>query len=234
MRFSGKGLWPILSLVMILGACGPNTFRARGTVLHPLHDVTKDNPEDGVAPMLLVIPRKETRVQVKHLIVGPQKRPMALKLLGEFCAIVPDKATTGRLVFDCLLFTNYKEELVDMKHGFTLRLPDGRNVVGRLHAKNKIQDHTETITGAHMQPHQVVRNRETGQVRVLRHIEEVTNEFQLFSRQFKVIFEDRNLLGADTAYVEFQIDGYQRRWIYRFDFTDDADAAMRWWIDHME
>ncbi len=240
MRSSGKCLWPILSLILVLGACGPNTFRARGTVLHPLHDTEADNSEEGRAPLLLVIKRKETRVQVKHTIVGPQNKPMALKFLGEFCEILPDKTTTTRVIFQCLLFSNYKDELVEMKQSFTLKLPDGRKVKGELHAKDKMQDHTVTITGAHMQTHLVVRDPESGRAKRYQHVEEVANEFPLFSRMFKIAFyaessgDLRTILEADTTYVELQIDGYQRRWIYRFDFTDDPNAAMRWWIDHME
>ncbi|WKZ28833.1 MAG: hypothetical protein QY323_04875 [Patescibacteria group bacterium] len=233
-------MWPILSLVLILGACAPNTFRARGTVLHPLHDPKADNPEEGRAPLLLVIKRKETRVQVKHTIVGPQNKPKALTFLGEFCEILTDKTTGTRVVFQCLLFSNYKDELVEMKQSFTLKLPDGRKLKGELHAKNALQDHTSTITGAHMQTHMVVRDRDNGQVRRYRHVEEVANEFPLFSRMFKIVFyaEGTGALGTildtDTSFLELSIDGYQRRWIYHFDFTDDPNAAMRWWIDHME
>lgn len=234
MRYRGKSLWPILSLILILGACGPNTFRARGTVINPLHDYRKDDPETPRPPQILVIQRKETRVQVKHTIVGPQRKPMALMFLGEFCEILPGKATRGRIVFQCLLFTNYKDELAEMKHRFTLALPDGRKISGQIRSKGSVRNHTEKISGARRVPHMIIQDRENKTMQVFTHIEEVENEFPLFSRLFRVTFEDKDLLALDTAYAELRIDGYQRRWIYRFDFTNDPETAMRWWIAHME
>lgn len=240
MRYGGKVLWPVLSFVLILGACAPNIFRARGTFIHPLHDPEADNPEEGRAPLLLVITRKETRVQVKHTIVGPQNRPRALKLFGEFCEILPDKTTTTRIIFKCLLFSNFKDELTEMKQTFALKLPDDRTLKGELHTKDPLQDHSATITGAHMQTHLVVLDHATGRAKRYQHVEEVANEYPLFSRSFKIVFyaegtgDLSRILEPDTAYVELQIDGYQRRWIYHFDFTDDPNIAMRWWIEHME
>ncbi len=237
MRRRGLGPWPILSLLVLLIGCGligPNTFRVRGTILHPLHDGRHDDPDAGVSPRILTIRRKETRVQVLHTIVGPQKTPMALSLLGEFCEIMADKATTGRLIFQCLLFSNEKDELTEMKQVFTLRLPDGRNIPGRLHRTEALQDHTVMVTGAHQQPYAVMKDRENKTILVDTYVQEVENEFPLFSRAFQVIFEDKNLLDLETPYVTLTIDGDQRRWIYRFDFTNDPNAAMRWWINHME
>ncbi len=228
-------LWPVLSLVFLLVACGPNTFQVRGTVLNPLHDQTKDDPETGRAPQYLVIKRKETRSQQSmHTIVGPHRRPMALNVLGEYCEIDPNLATRGRLVFQCLLYSNYKDELVDMAYAYTLDLPDGRKVPGLLYSKYALRDLSVSITGAHRQPYLVVRDRAQGTVSQYSYIQEVQNDYPLFSREFKLIFEDKDLLDLSTSYVELVIDGYQRRWIYRFDLTEDPEEAMQWWITHME
>lgn len=234
MRYSGKVLWPVLILVLALGACSPNTFRARGTFMHPLHDTSYDDPEFGRTPRLLVIRRKETRVQVRYAIVGARQRPMALDFFGEPCEILSDLATENRLVFQCMLFSNDKAELANMEYVYVLELPDGRRIRGDIHAKDALKDHTVTITGAHRENHLTVRNRDSGVTKAYSHIEEVANEYPFFSRSFKIIFEDRSLLSDDSAFVKLEIHGYQRLWIYQYDFTDDPNVAVRWWIDHME
>ncbi len=232
-----RSLRPVLILALLLGACGltgPNTFRARGTVLNPLYDQTKADAETGHPPPILMIQRKETRSQqVSHTIVGPYQKPMALKVLGEFCEIIPHMATPGRLVFQCLLYTNYKDELVDMSFGYALKLPDGRRIPGRIHTKYPVRNHTVSVTGAHRQPYMLVRDKQNKTVTQYTYIQEVENEFPLFSRGFKVIFEDKDLLDLKTPAVTLVIDGYQRRWIYQFDFTNDPSTAMRWWVEHV-
>lgn len=234
MRHHGKVLWPVLILVLALGACEPNTFRARGTFVHPLHDEAYDDPEFGRTPRILVIRRKETRLRVRYAIIGARQRPMALEFFGEPCEILSELATGDRVAFRCILFSNDKSELANMEFAYVLELPDGRRIRGDIYAKDPLIDHTVTITGAHRENHLIVRNRYSGISKAYSHIEEVANEYALFSRSFKIIFEERSVLADDAAFLKLEIHGYQRLWIYQYDFTDDPNVAVRWWIDHME
>lgn len=218
----------ILLLVLLGSACGPNVLRARGTVLHPLYKYKEGDTEAPRPPRILVIYRKENRVTVKHTIVGPQGRPMALELLGEFAEIPAQYSEDGSGLFvEVLLFSNYKDELTSMsKYEYWLELPDGRKIKGEVHVQHGLKDHSMKITGAHMEPHLVVRDKQSGTTQVYRHVEEVENEFPLFSRWARLVFRADHLITPDTKYVTFVVRGFDRERRYRFDFTWDPARAM--------
>lgn len=222
----------ILCLFGLSAACGG--LQARGTVLHPMYKYKEGDTEAPRPPRLLVIERRENRVTVKHTIVGPQGRPMALELLGEFASI-PQQDTNGNGLFiETLIFSNYKDELSAMsKYEYWLELPDGRKVKGQVHVQGPRRDHSMKITGMHMEPHLVVRDRQTGQVTVHKHVEEVENDFELFSRWGRIVFVTEGLLTRETPYVVFVVKGYQRTRRYRFDFTFDPHRAMDWAAKHL-
>lgn len=221
----------LVVVALVVGACGPNVLNARGKVLHPMHEYAEGDTEAARPPRILVIYRKENRVVVKHTIVGPQGRPKALELLGEY-ALIPDQSTDGSgLYVEALIFSNYKDELVSMeKYGYWLVLPDGRRVKGEVHVARGLKDFTIKVTGAHMAPHLVVKNG--GQTRVYRHVEEVENEYQLYSRTVRILFKAPGLITRETAGATFVIEGFDRERRYRFEFTWDPDEAMREAIKH--
>jgi hypothetical protein len=219
----------VLAILCILGfsfGC-TNVLRTRGAVLHPMYKYKQGDTEAPRPPRILVIERKENRVMVKHTIIGPQGRPMALKLLGEV-AEIPDQATEGNGLFiEILIFSNYKDELTDMsKYEYWLELPDGRKIKGEVHVQRGLKDHSMKITGMHMQPHLVTKDRQTGQVTVYKHVEEVENDFELFSRWARIAFVGDKIITRDTKYVVFVVKGFDRERRYRFDFTWDPYKAM--------
>ncbi len=217
-----------LCLCALAAGCGPNVLTARGKVLHPLYEYREGDTETARPPRILVIYRKENRVQVKHTIVGPQGRPMALKLLGEFAEIPGQRSENGSGLFiEVLLFSNYKDELKDMgDYAYWLELTDGRKIKGEVHVQRGRKDHTMKITGAHMAPHLTTVNKSTGEVKVYRHVEEVENEFELYSRWARIVFSAEGMLTRGTTHVTFVVRGYQRERRYRFDFTWDPGEAM--------
>jgi len=218
----------LLILAIVAGACGPNVLNARGTVLHPLYAYKEGDTEAPRPPRILVIYRKENRVTVRHFIVGPQGRPMALKLLGEFAEIPRQYTEDGSGLFiETLIFSNYKDELKDMgDYQYWLELPDGRKIKGGVHVQHGRKDHSMKITGAHMEPHLVTVDKQTGEVKVYRHVEEVENDFQLFSRWARLVFRADRLITRDMKYITFVIRGYDRERRYRFDFTWNPVRAM--------
>lgn len=220
----------ILALFCLIGltaACGPNVLRARGTVLHPMYKYKEGDTEAPRPPRILVIERKENRVAVKHTIVGPQGRPKALELLGEVAEIPAQAGVGDAMYIEVMLFSNYKDELSSMSnYEYWLELPDGRKIKGEVHVQHGLQDHSMKITGMHMAPHLVTRDKQTGQVTVYRHVEEVENDFELFSRWGRIIFAGEKIITPKTRYVIFVVKGYQRERRYRFDFTWDPYKAM--------
>ncbi|MEK7546441.1 MAG: hypothetical protein AAB554_05230 [Patescibacteria group bacterium] len=220
-------------MVCLAAACGPNVLRARGKVLHPMYRHHEGDTESPRLPRILVIYRKENRVVVKHTIVGPHGRPMSLDLLGEF-AVIPDQVTEGDGLFiDVLIFSNYKDELTDMsEYDYWLELPDGRRIDGGVHVARGLKDHSMKITGAHMQPHLVTRDRQTGQTRVHTHYEEVENEFSLFSRWVRALFVADGMITKATPYVVFVMRGNGRERRYRFDFTWNLEEAIQEFNKH--
>jgi len=225
----------VLCLFFLLGsvaACGG--LQARGTVLHPMYKYKEGDTESPRPPRLLVIERRENRVTVKHTIVGPQGRPMALELLGEFASIPPQETDGDGLFIETLIFSNYKDELKSLSdYEFWLELPDGRKIKGEVHSQGARRDHSMKITGMHMEPHLVVKDRQTGQVNVYRHVEEVENDLELYSRWGRVLFRAEGMIDMKTPYVVFIIKGYQRTRRYRFDFTLDPGEAMEWATKHL-
>lgn len=219
----------VLAILCVLGfsfGC-TNVLRTRSTVLHPLYEYKEGDTEAPRPPRLAVIERRENRVAVKHTIVGPQGRPMALEILGEF-AEIPDQKTEGNGLFiETLLFSNYKDELTSMSnYEYWLELPDGRKIKGEVHVQRGLKDHSMKITGMHMEPHLVTRDKQTGETKVYRHVEEVENEFLLFSRWGRIVFVGDRIITKDTTYVVFVVKGYGRERRYRFDFTWDPYEAM--------
>jgi hypothetical protein len=211
-----------------MAACGPNVLATRGTVLHPMHAFQEGDTEAPRPPRVLVIERKENRVAVKHTIVGPQGRPMALTLLGEIAEIPAQHTDGGALLIEVLIFSNYKDELVDMgKYDYWLELPDGRRIKGEVHVTRGLRDHSMKITGAHMEPYLVTKDRQSGQTKVHYYVQEVENDFQLYSRWARVIFKAPGLITPETTHVIFTVKGYQRLRRYRYDFTWDPYRAMQ-------
>jgi|GEM_PF-2216418 len=226
----------ILTLVCLIGASiGCGGLQARGTVLHPMYKYKEGDTEAPRPPRLLVIQRRENRVMVKHTIVGPQGRPMALELLGEFASIPAQDTDGSGLIIETLIFSNYKDELSSMsEYEYWLELPDGRKIKGEVHVQGARKDHSMKITGMHMEPHLVTRDKSTGEVRVYRHVEEVENDFELYSRWGRIVFRDHGLIDLKTSYVVFVVKGYQRTRRYRFDFTLDPYRAMDWAAKHLD
>lgn len=233
MRYSSARVLSLLCFFGLLTACG-NTLRARGTVLHPMYKYRQGDTEAPRPPRLLVIQRRENRVVVKHTIVGPQGRPMALRILGEF-AEIPGQDTDGNgLLVEVLLFSNYKDELSSMSnYQYWLELPDGRKVKGEVHVQHARKDHSVKITGMHMEPHLVVRDKQNKTVTVYRHVEEVENDLEMYSRWGRILFQAKGLITPKTPYVIFVVKGYWRERRYRFDFTHDPYKAMGWAAEHL-
>lgn len=224
----------LLCLVLAATACGPNILRARGTVLHPMYTYKEGDTESPRPPRLLVIERRENRVAVKHTIVGPQGRPMALELLGEFASIPPQETNGNGLFIETLIFSNYKDELSSMSdYEYWLELPDGRKIKGEVHAQGGRRDHSMKITGAHMEKHLTVRDRQSGTVQNFYHVEEVENDLELYSRWGRIVFVAEGLIDLKTPYLVFVVKGHQRERRYRFDFTLDPERAMGWAADHL-
>ena len=236
MRHRGKGLWPVLSLIalLVLSACSPVTYRARGLFLNPLLADRMRDPDTAEVPLLLFTKRKIAPMEAPHVIVGQYARPPALGTLIEVCEILSKKTTAHRIVFRCHLFSADRSVLARMRYAHTLFLPDGRRVPGNVHVVEALRNHSVEISGAHSEPYMAVRDRSSGTVEVFNRISETYNSYPLFSKSFQVIFEDREILDRNTLYVELRIEGDQRRWSYTYDLTCDPQAALRWWINHME
>lgn len=226
----------VFTLVCLIGASsGCGGLQARGTVLHPMYKYEPGDTEAPRPPRLLVIQRRENRVVVKHVIVGPQGRPMALELLGEFALIPPQDSDGSSLIIETLIFSNYKDELSSMsEYEYWLELPDGRKIRGEVHVQGARKDHSMKITGMHMAPHLTTVNKQTGEVKVYRHVEEVENDLELYSRWVRIVFVAEGLMDLKTTHVVFVIKGYQRTRRYRFDFTLDPYRAMDWAVKHLD
>ena len=226
----------MLCLFGLMTACGG--LQTRGTVLHPMYKYKEGDTESPRPPRLLVIQRRENRVMVKHTIVGPQGRPMALEILGEFASIPPQDSNGNGLIIEIMLFSNYKNELSEDsglgQYEYWLELPDGRKIKGQVHVQGKVKDHSMKITGMHMEPHLVTKDKQTGQVTVYKHVEEVENDFELFSRWGRIVFVAEGLMTLKTKYVVFVIKGFKRTRRYHFDFTLDPGEAMDWAAKHLD
>ena len=207
----------------ILIACGPNVLNAKGTVMHPL---VKDNDELYFIRMV-TISRKEPRLRGMHTIVGAYGKPRALGKLLEH-AEIPKQHTNGNgLLVTVEIYSVYKDQLVKPQdYKFSLVLPDGRKIKGRLHRVWRLVDLSEKITGGSMRVHQVVRDKKSGSVQVYRHWEEVENDHQLWWRKFRVVFVTDKLITLDTKFVIFEVEGHQRLRRYTFKFTKDPIELM--------
>lgn len=225
---------PLVVLAAAIGLAGcTNVLRARGTVLNPMHQYRQDDAETPRPPRLLVIYRRENRALVKNIIVGPYGRPMALDILGEY-AMIPDQHTDGDgLYVETLIFSNYKDELSGKglaQYQFWLELPDGRKIRGDVHVQRGLRDHSVKVTGAHMEPYLTVRDRKAGTTQTYYAVQEVENDFTLFSRWGRIIFKSDRLIDRRTPYAVFVIKGFYRERRYRFDFTDNPHKAMEAFI----
>lgn len=222
--------WRPLSSIAILASlfavgCGPNTFKVRGKVLHPFYAYDEDDTEAPRPPRRLAQTRKETRVRPEHAIVGNYAKPPALKLFMEAAQIVAWGGDGSMMRFNFHVCSNYKDEMDLRKYGFTLKTSEGLTVKGEIVNMWPIDNYTVKVSGMHSQPHLIVKDgRET---RVYSHIEEVENEYEKYCREGRVEFRYQGLFGTATTYVIFTVDGYQRRWVYWYDFTWDPYEAVR-------
>lgn len=229
-----KSVAPCLAAVIGLTAC-TNVFRTEGLVLNPTYVYRAGDTEAPRFPRVLVIVRKETRIEKQDRIVGFYPEVQALKPFQEYAAIPDQKTDGGALYVDTRIFSNYKDELADdglEKYEFWLELPDGRRVKGKVHVQHGLKDYSSSLTGAHMQTHQVVRDSEG--VHAYQHVEEVQDDFNLYSRSGRILFVAPQLVDKETPYVTFVIKGYEREWRYRFDFTDDPYKAAAWAAAHQD
>lgn len=214
----------LIAMTVLLGACGPNVLKARGTVMHPL---IKDSHEMAFIRVVTIV-RKEPRIRNQHTIVGDYRKPYALGRLHE-PAEIPKQVTNGDgLLFTVEIYSPYKDELVKPgSYTFWLELPDGRKVPGKLHRVWGLVDLTEKVTGGHMQTHLVVKDKAAGKAKAYQHWEEVENEYQLFWRKFRVVFVADDLITMDTKYVVFVVSGHQRERRYHFDFSRDPGDFLK-------
>lgn len=223
-----------LAITCGLSACGPNVFKAQGTVLNPTYAYQSEDKEVARSPRLLVIIRKEIRNAKQYRIVGPMGEPAALKPFQEY-AMLPEQQTDGSALYvDTRIFTNYRDELTGDglgKFEFWLELPDGRKIKGGVHARRGIVDYTSNVSGAHMQTHQVIRD--SSGFHAYRHVEEVYETFELFSRRGRILFVGPGLVDPKTPYLVFVVKGYQREWRYHFDLTNDPMEAAGWAATHV-
>lgn len=217
-----------LVLAALTGACGPNTLSARGTVLHPMHKFRpQEDAELGRPKRVLVITRKEPRQVVAHTIVGAYVKPRGLGWLDEPAEIIPQTTDGSGLFIEAAICSDHKDEIVGLgTFEYVLVLDDGRRIKGEVHRKWPIQNFTQKITGMHMQPHMITRNRQTGEVRVYRHVEEVENEIELHCGKIRILFQAEDMITPTSKYVIFVMTGYDRKRSYRFDFTYDVNEAM--------
>lgn len=223
-----------LAALIGLSAC-TNVFRARGLVLNPTYVYPAGSTEVPRFPRVLVIVRKETRLEKQNRIVGIYADVQALKPFQEFAAIPEQKTDGGALYVDTRIFSNYKDELSESgleKYQFWLELPDGRKIKGKVHVQRGLKDYSSSLSGYHMQTHQIVRD--ANGVTAYRHVEEVQDDFNLYSRSGRILFVAPRLVDLQTPYVVFVIKGYEREWRYRFDFTDDPYKAAAWAAAHQE
>jgi hypothetical protein len=216
--------------IAALAACGPNVFHAQGVVLNPTYvypDASKEVPH---TPRMLIVIRKETRVAAQNRIVGRYDLPPALRPFQEY-AQIPDQRTDGdALYLNTRVFSNYRNEMdLEKDYGFVLELPDGRKIQGHVDRQLGLKDYSVSLTGAHMQTHMMVRD--SSGLHAYRHVEEVQNDFELFSRTARVRFDARGLVAPATQFLVFVVRGYDREWRYRFDLTNDPDAAAQASID---
>jgi hypothetical protein len=186
-------------------------------------------------PRMLVIVRKEIRNVKQFRIVGRVGDvPDALKPFREYASI-PDQRTDGNTLYiDTRIFSNYRDELSDEglgKFEFRLELPDHREIIGSVHAQRGILDYSSSLSGAHMQTHMIVHDAQG--YHAYQHVEEVQDNFDLFSRRGRIVFEGTHLVDAQMPYMVFVVKGYQREWRYRFNFTNDPNVAAEWSDDHM-
>jgi hypothetical protein len=226
----------VLFLAAVISTAGcTNVFRTEGLVLNPTYVYPAGDTEAPRFPRVLVHVRKETRVEKQNRIVGVYSDIQALKPFQEYAAI-PDQRTDGDALYvDTRIFSNYKDELADKgleKYDYWLELPDGRKIPGKVHVQRGLKDYSSTLSGAHMQTHQIVRD--SYGVHAYRHVEEVQDEFNLYSRSGRILFVAPHLVDKDTPYIVFVIKGYEREWRYRFDFTNDPYKAAAWAAAHQD
>lgn len=223
----------VLALASGLSGCA-NVLRARGTVLNPMYRFADGDTDTPRPPRILVIHRRENRVTVKNTIIGPYGKPMALDILGEYASIPEQRTDGGGLYIETLIFSNYKDELSEKgleQYEFWLELPDGRKIKGEVHVQHGLQDHSVKITGAHMEKYMTIRDRSTGTAQNYYAVQEVENDFELYSRWGRIRFVADHMIDARTPYVIFVVKGFQRERRYRFDFTNDPNEAMQSFIE---
>jgi hypothetical protein len=231
--FSMRSAATAIIAATALAACGPNVFRAQGTVMNPTYVYASGAGDTPRTPRILTIIRKETRTAASYRIRGRYDKPAALLPFVEY-AEIPEQRTDGTaLMVNTRIFSNYRNEMdLEKDYEYFLELPDGRIVKGSLHVQHAIKDYSTTVEGTHMQTHQTIRDS-TG-VHRYRHVEVVTNDFELFSRTGRVMFSGKGLVEKDTDRLVFVVKGYQREWRYTFNLTNDPETAAQSEIETAE
>lgn len=216
-------LIPLTVLAMLLGACGPNTLTARGKVMHPLMKAEDTNEVAFVRVVTIV--RKEPDLQHHHRIAGQYGTPMAMGELQE-PAEIPEHIFKGDVLHGIMitveLYSPYKEELVRegiQQYAFTLVLPDGRRVPGKIDRAWQLRDFTQIVSGGAMRTHGVVRNRQSGSTTPIRGWTPVDNHHELYWRKLRIEFRAKDLITLDTDHIIFEVLGHRRLRRYRFDFA---------------
>lgn len=227
-----------LCAFMAIG-CGPNVLSARGTVLHPSYryqSAEQDPDAPRGIPRKLTIRRKE-QAGAQHVIVGAHGRPRALEYLDETVEI-PDQTQDGG-VFTAIyvdvkgIYSVYKDQMDLRKYRYWLETSEGCRFVGEVHVMRGLIDLSVQVDGRHTE-YTIVK--ENGQTKAYPYVVTVQNDFLLFKRGARILLkgEDGCRITSKTTFVVFVMSGYQRERRWRFDFTFDADKAMKSSIDRGE
>src|SRR5512135_1484560 len=94
---SMKSVAACLAAAVGLAAC-TNVFKTEGLVLNPTYVYRAGDTEAPHFPRVLVIVRKETRIEKQDRIVGAYAEVQALKPFQEYAAI-PDQKTDGSALY---------------------------------------------------------------------------------------------------------------------------------------
>lgn len=212
-------------LICLLTGCGPNVYSVRRKVLHPMYKFGPGDEEQPRPRRLAAICRKDPSTTSMNTIVGARGTPRAMNPFCDVVEIPPQDTDGSALLFYWDFHTVLKEEVVELSdYTFLLQLPNGRAVKGEIDQQWSYVDLTDTISGAHLQPHMIVRDE--GGTHVYSHVEEVENDYPLFRRKVRIRFEADGLLTNATPFVVLIVRGYQREWRYRFDFTHDPAEGL--------
>lgn len=204
-----------LSFCLAALACGP--------VVHRAPTVTVTNPiyQDPEYVAFSIIARKDMRAGRAHKIVG-QRQHIGEGVIEEYVEIVfPQGRTWGDDLHVEVGVCSQHPNGLDFADDYraTLHVANRPSAQGDLRQTWKMLDLTEKTSGAGLYPHQTVRTRDaSGKVTVQRlyHVEEHENVTELYCRRARYKFAGDPLFDQTTAWIEFVLDGDQRRRIWRF------------------